>query len=80
MAIPIYDLDGEDLSGKKDPTGKFLFLEMNKALKNSDGAWVDYQWTKFGEKDPSPKTSWVEKCKPKGESTSWVVGSGTWTN
>lgn len=72
-------LDGKDVTMNKDPDGKFLFIEFVNALKASPtGAWVNYKWTKLGEKDPTDKKSWVMKCKPAGSQEEWVVGSGTW--
>lgn len=72
-------LDGTDLSNNADPKGKKLFVEFVKAVKaKAAGSWVEYQWTKLGEADPTPKKSWVRGCKAKGASEDWVVGSGTW--
>ena len=72
-------LDGKDLTTNKDPNGKFLFVEFVNALKKTpSGAFVDYQWTKFGEKDPTPKTSWVKKCKVGSTDKYWVAGAGSW--
>jgi hypothetical protein len=73
------ELNGQDLSKSKDPKGKFLFVEFVNAVKKTpSGAWVDYMWTKFGEKDPTPKKSWVKKCTASDTKAEWVVGSGTW--
>lgn len=70
-------LDNTDLTNNKDPDGKALFVEFVNAVKATpSGAWVDYKWTKFGEKDPTAKKSWVMKCNASGDD--WVVGSGTW--
>jgi signal transduction histidine kinase len=72
-------LDGTDLSKNADPKGKLLFVEFTKAVKiKASGSWVEYQWTKLGESDATPKKSWVRGCKAKGEKENWVVGSGTW--
>ncbi len=72
-------LNGKDISGNKDPDGKALFVEFVKAVKvNPKGAWVDYKWTKLGETEPTPKTSWVKKCAVGKSGDFWVVGSGTW--
>ena len=72
-------LDWKDLSTFKDPKGKALFVKFVKAVKkHPKGAWVKYQWTKFGEKKPTNKQSWVKGCKVKGTGEEWVVGSGTW--
>ena len=72
-------LDGQDITNNADPDGKKLFVEFVKAVKaKPDGDWVTYKWTKLGESDPTPKKSWVRKCKPKDSKDEWVVGSGTW--
>jgi signal transduction histidine kinase len=72
-------LDGTDLTANKDPDGKALFVEFVKAVKSKPaGSWVDYKWTKLGDSDPTPKKSWVRKCKAKDVTEEWVVGSGTW--
>lgn len=72
-------LDGQDLSNNADPDGKKLFVEFVKAVKaKPNGSWVDYKWTKLGDADPTPKKSWVKKCKAKDVNEEWVVGSGTW--
>ena len=65
-------LDGRDLSGFKDPNGKYLFVEMVKAVKNGGAGFVDYYWPKPGEPDPVPKISYVKLHEGWG----WIVGSG----
>lgn len=72
-------MNGKDLSLTKDQNGNFLFVEMVSAInKTPDGAWVEYVWPKAGEKEPSPKKSWVKKCKVKDTNEYWLAGSGTW--
>jgi signal transduction histidine kinase len=71
--------DGMDLSNDADPKGKKLFVEFVKSVKEKpDGAWVDYMWPKFGEKEPTTKKSWVMGCKVGSTAETWVAGSGTW--
>ncbi|MFM6930414.1 MAG: cache domain-containing protein [Bdellovibrio sp.] len=73
------NMNGMNLSEEKDPNGKKIFVDFAKsAEKNPDGAWVQYQWTKFGDKEPTSKKSWIRRCKAKDLNESWVVGSGTW--
>ncbi|MDG0817082.1 cache domain-containing protein [Bdellovibrio svalbardensis] len=73
------ELNGQDLSTKADPKGKKLFVEFVNAVKKTpSGAWVDYEWTKFGEPAATPKKSWVKKCKASDTKEDWIVGSGTW--
>ncbi len=73
------NMNGMDLTNEKDPKGKKLFVDFVAAAKKTPaGAWVDYEWTKFGESTPSPKKSFVKKCTVKDSKEDWVVGSGTW--
>lgn len=73
------ELNGKNLSTNTDPKGKKLFVEfVNMTKKSPAGAWVDYQWTKFGESTATPKKSWVKRCKTNDTKEEWIVGSGTW--
>ncbi|GIL16293.1 MAG: hypothetical protein BroJett040_00440 [Oligoflexia bacterium] len=73
------DLNGKDVTENKDPDGKKLFVAFVEAVKKTpSGAWVDYKWTKFGDSEATPKTSWVKACKVGSTDEKWVVGSGTW--
>ena len=65
-------LDGTDLSGNKDPNGKYLFREMVKVCEEKGAGFVAYMWAKPGETQPTPKISYVKLYKPWG----WIVGSG----
>ncbi|MER2564233.1 MAG: cache domain-containing protein [Myxococcaceae bacterium] len=55
-------LNGQDLSAKKDPKGKLLFVEMIKGVNASAAhdAHVDYLWPKPGSEAPVPKVSYVK--------------------
>ena len=69
------ELDGQDLSGSKDPSGKPLFVEMVKVVKQEGGAgFVPYLWPKPGVAQPAPKLSYVKEFKPWG----WIVGTGVY--
>lgn len=71
-------LDGKDVSKNEDPKHKKLFIEFSKAVKaKPTGDWVDYQWTKFGDQDPTDKISFVMLCETPAKEK-WIVGSGTW--
>ena len=65
-------LNGKDLSGVKDPNGKYLFVEMVKVCRQDGGGFVDYMWPKPGADAPQPKISYV-KLFPDWQ---WVIGSG----
>jgi methyl-accepting chemotaxis protein len=66
------ELDGKNLSNDKDPTGKYLFVEMVNICKEKGEGFVTYMWPKPGTKQPVPKLSYVKLFKPWG----WIVGSG----
>ncbi|MBF0506448.1 MAG: cache domain-containing protein [Nitrospirae bacterium] len=66
------ELDGKNLSDYKDPTGKAIFVEFVKAVKNNGEGFVEYMWPKPGEAEPKPKLSFVKIYQPWG----WVIGSG----
>lgn len=70
------ELDGEDLSGNKDPNGKYLFLEFVRVVKENGAGFVDYMWPKPGESTPVPKISYVKQYQPWG----WIVGSGIYVD
>jgi methyl-accepting chemotaxis protein len=65
-------LEGKDVSGSKDPTGKYLFVEMVNVCKKSGEGFVDYVWDKPGFDKPQGKVSFVKQYKPWG----WIIGSG----
>jgi len=66
------ELDGQDISGFKDPNGKQLFVEFVNTVRNSGAGFVDYLWPKPGFNEPVPKISYVKGFKPWG----WIIGSG----
>jgi methyl-accepting chemotaxis protein len=66
------EMDGKSLAENKDPTGKLLFIEMVKVVRESGGGFVHYMWPRPGSDQPIPKLSYVKGYQPWG----WVVGSG----
>ncbi|MDX5372450.1 MAG: methyl-accepting chemotaxis protein [Pseudomonadaceae bacterium] len=69
-------LEGQDLSGNKDPDGKFLFNEMVAIAKQQGSGQVDYRWPKPGSDEPVAKISYVELFQPWG----WILGSGIYVD
>lgn len=67
-------LEGKDLSGLKDPTGKFFFQEFIKVVNANGEGFVDYYWPKPGAEEPVLKYSHVQGFKPWG----WIVGTGVY--
>ena len=66
------ELNGKSLAQMKDPSGKDLFVEMNKVVAQSGEGFVNYLWSKPGFDEPVPKLSYVKGIKAWG----WIVGSG----
>jgi methyl-accepting chemotaxis protein len=69
-------LEGQNLSGFKDPDGKALFNEMVRISKAAGAGQVDYRWPKPGSSEPVPKVSYVELFQPWG----WIIGSGVYVD
>ncbi len=70
------DLNGQDLTNYKDPTGKALFVEFVKTVKQSGSGVVDYMWPKPGFDQPVAKSSYVALFEP----WAWVVGTGVYND
>jgi methyl-accepting chemotaxis protein len=70
------NLDGKNLSQDRDPTGKYLFLEMVDVVKKHNEGFVEYMWPKPGATTPVPKLSYVKLFKPWG----WIIGSGIYVD
>lgn len=66
------DLIGKDLSGLKDKTGNYFFIQLCDAASNPKGGWVEYLWPKPGEKNPSRKISFCMAVP----GTEYQVGAG----
>lgn len=69
-------LEGQNLSGFKDPDGKALFNEMVALSKSQGAGQVNYRWPKPGASDPVPKVSYVQLFQPWG----WIIGSGVYVD
>ncbi len=65
-------LDGSDLSGLADPSGKKLFVAFVEQVKREGAGFVSYLWPKPGYEKPVEKISYVKGFAPWG----WIVGSG----
>jgi methyl-accepting chemotaxis protein len=68
------EMNGNDLSGYKDPNGKFLFVDFVDTVKKSGAGFVPYEWPKPGFEKPQPKLSYVVGFAP----WNWVIGTGVY--
>ncbi len=69
-------LEGQDLSGIRDPDGFAVFNEMVTVAKSQGAGLVDYRWPKPGASEPVKKTSYVQLFQPWG----WILGSGVYVD
>ncbi|HTS50859.1 MAG TPA: cache domain-containing protein [Bryobacteraceae bacterium] len=69
-------LEGKDLSDIVDPNGLALFVEAARICKEHGDGVVRYMWPKPGEKEASPKISYVKLYPEWG----WVIGSGVYVD
>ncbi len=66
------DLVGKDLMSFKDPSGKKIFVEILKVIREKGEGYVQYLWQRYEGKLPVPKVSLVRLYKP----WDWIVGTG----
>lgn len=66
------ELNGKELSGSKDATGKFHFNEMSAVAQKSGAGFVEYMQIYPGKSEPLPKLSSVKMFEPWG----WIAGTG----
>ncbi|HGY9625993.1 TPA: methyl-accepting chemotaxis protein [Pseudomonas putida] len=69
-------LDGQDLSGIRDPDGFAVFNEMASLARSQGAGPVDYRWPKPGASEPVAKTSYIQLFIPWG----WIIGSGVYVD
>jgi signal transduction histidine kinase len=67
-------LDGTGVLDSRDVNGVYLFAAMNDLVQEKGEGWVPYAWPKPGQKESSPKVSYVILVKHGGKD--FVVGSG----
>lgn len=70
------ELEGTELSGNTDPTGKHLFVEIANEVKANGAGFVPYMWPKPGRKEAVPKVSYNKGFAPWG----WIIGSGVYVD
>jgi signal transduction histidine kinase len=68
------ELVGKDVFDVKDSTGKSPAKEMVEALAKTNSAWVEYQWPKPAQTEPSKKSAYVRKIDLDGRTL--YVGAG----
>lgn len=69
-------LNGKDISGVKDPEGKYLFIEMVDICRKHGSGIVKYMWSMPGSDIPVPKLSFVKHYAK----WDWIIGTGVYIN
>lgn len=69
-------MNGKNYMDLKDKNGKLFFAEMITTCKEKGEGWIDFYWPKPGEKEPSPKVSYVHKATCDGKEV--VVSCGVY--
>ena len=67
-------LDGQDLSGYKDPDGRQIFNEFVRIAQSRGAGFYNYRWPMPGAKEPVEKISYVQLFRP----WNWVIGTGVY--
>jgi len=67
-------LDGQDLTENKDPSGQQLFVNFVDIVKKNGAGYHRYLWPMPGSDAPVEKVSYVMGFQPWG----WVIGSGVY--
>jgi methyl-accepting chemotaxis protein len=70
------ELNGKDISGLTDLTGRHPIVELVEAAKRGKGEFVDYLWARPGASDPVPKIGTSRLYAPWG----WVVATGIYVD
>ena len=70
------ELNGQDVSGFKDPNGLALFNAFVDMVRSNGKGFVPYKWPKPGSDVPVDKVSYVLGFAPWG----WVIGSGMYVD
>ena len=70
------DLEGQNLGGMQDPTGKYLFREFVQVAQSKGAGFVNYMWPKPGATEPQPKISYVKLFAE----WDWIVGTGVYSD
>ncbi len=67
-------MDGTAILDSRDVNGVYLFAAMNELVEAKGEGWVPYAWPKPGQKESSPKVSYVVLVKNGGKN--FVAGAG----
>lgn len=67
-------LDGQDVTNNRDPSGRQLFVDFVNIVKKDGSGYHRYLWPMPGSDDPVEKVSYVMGFQPWG----WVIGSGVY--
>jgi methyl-accepting chemotaxis protein len=70
------ELEGKDLSDRKDPNGIHVFQEMVKVCRESGEGRLLYMWPRTDTQVIAPKINYVKLYQP----WNWVIGTGIYVD
>lgn len=70
---------GKSLLFLKDKKGKAIFIGFNQIAVEKGEGWLDYVWPKPGEKEASPKLSFIKKVET-ADGETLVLGCGAYNS
>ncbi|MDR3367639.1 methyl-accepting chemotaxis protein [Rhodoferax sp.] len=73
---PSPKVEGQDVSGLKDPNGRLMSVDMDKMARANGSGFVPYMWPKPGSQTPVDKVAYVKAFEPWG----WIIGSGVYVD
>jgi len=76
IAHPDKALDGRNLIDLQDVNGKYIIRAFIDVAEQEGTGYVDYFWTRLGEKVASPKISYVFHYAP----WDWTIGTGVYVD
>jgi len=68
----VREFTSEKFWNLQDSNGVYICREICKAAENPNGGWIEYQWPKRGETEPSRKITFVTQVP----NTPWQVSAG----
>jgi methyl-accepting chemotaxis protein len=75
ITVPIKpEMENQNVTDFKDPSGTHIYVEMNKITNNPEGGFMEYGYAKPGTLKIAPKLIFVKRFAPWG----WNVGTGVY--
>ena len=70
------ELENQSLINYQDPSGKKIFVEMNRVVRLKGEGFITYEWPRPNSDLPIPKLSRIQIFEPWG----WIIGTGIYVD